>query len=164
MRTKQLIFLLALGLFLAACRANVNLALDENYTYLTISMTEDEAAQLIETILSSGRQGRIINPQADLRDGEIYVAGEVEQQATGRRLPGSLTLRLWAEGGQLQAQVASLDFAGWDASNQRLNEINQSLTEGLARQATQRNNRSELSEVIVQDGALSFTFKTPRRR
>ena len=164
MRTLQITFIVAFGLFLAACRANVDLALDDNYTYLTVSMTEAEATQVIETILSSGRQNRIINPQADLRNGEIHVSGEVEQPAGGRLLSGSLTIRLWAENGHLQAQVASLDFAGWDASNERLNEINQKLAEGFARQAAQRNNRSELSEVIIEDGALSFTFKTPRRQ
>ena len=164
MRTIPIVSILILGLFLAACRANVDLKVDDDFTYLTVSMTEAEAAQAIESILSSGQQGQIINPQADLRDGEIVVSGEVEQQATGKRLPGRLTMRLWAESGHLRAQVTSFDFAGWDASDEQLNEINQSLAEGLARQAARRNNQSELSEVIVRDGELAFTFKTPRRR
>ena len=164
MRTLQIISILVLGLFIAACKANVDLEIDDAYTYLTISMAEEEAANAIESILGSGKQGKIINPQADLRDGEIYVTGEVEQQTTGKRLPGSLTLRLWAENGQLQAKITSLDFAGWDATQERLDEMNQSLAEGMARRAAQRNNRSELSEVIVTDGELAFTFKTPRNR
>jgi len=131
MRTLSIVSILMLGLFLAACRANVDLQVDDDFTYLTVSMTEAEAAQAIETILNSGQQGKIINPQADLRDGEIVVSGEVEQQATGERHPGSLSLRLWAESGHLRAQVTSFDFAGWDASDDQLNNINQSLAEGL---------------------------------
>lgn len=164
MRTIQMISILILGLILTACQANVNLELDDNFSYLTVTMTEEEATNLIETLLSSGQQNQIINPQADLRDGEIYVTGEVEQQRTGQRLPGSLTMRLWAENGQLQAQVTTLNFDGWDASQEQLNNINQSLAEGLARQAARNNNRSELSQVVVQDGELAFTYKTPRRR
>lgn len=164
MRTIQLMSIIILGLLLAACRANVDLQVDDDFTYLTVSQTEAEATALIERILSSGQQSRLINPQADLREGEIFVSGEVEQQGTGQRLPGSLTMRLWAENGQLQAQVATLDFAGWDASSEQLNKINQSLAEGLARQAGRNNNDSELSQVIVRDGELAFTFKTPRRR
>lgn len=164
MRTIQIVFILILSFFLAACQGNVDLRFDDNYSYLTVSMTEDEATNLIESILGSGQQRQLINPQADLREGEVYVSGEVEQQTTGQRLPGSLTLRLWAENGQLQAQAVSLDFAGWDASEEQLNKINQSLAEGLARQAARRNNDSELSQVTIRDGELSFTFKTPRRR
>ncbi|MEM8532208.1 MAG: hypothetical protein AAGF95_15290 [Chloroflexota bacterium] len=163
MRTIQMIFVLILGLILSACQANVNLELDDNFSYLTVTMTEEEAASLIETILSSGQQSKILNPQADLREGEIYVSGEVEQQRTGQRVPGSLTMRLWVENGQLQAQVNTLDFSGWDASQEQLNNINQSLAEGLSRQAS-RNSQSELSQVVVRDGELAFTFKTPRRR
>lgn len=91
------------------------------------------------------------------------VSGEVEQKETGKLHPGSLTLRLWAENGQLQAKVTSLDFAGWDAQPETLDKINRDIAEGMARKAANKNNRSELTDVTIRDGEMSFTFKTPRK-
>jgi hypothetical protein len=62
----------------------------------------------------------------------------------------------------LQAKVTSLDFGGWDATAEKLDEINQALAEGLSRQG--QNSRAELTEVDIQESAIIFTYKTPRER
>jgi hypothetical protein len=94
MRTLKILFILTIFLFLAACQAEIDVRFDDDDSYLIIKFPEDQAAQAIENILSSGPQMKIINPEADLRNGEIFVTGEVKQQFSGEYLPGSLTLHL----------------------------------------------------------------------
>ena len=154
------LLMLSMVVWLAACKANVDLQMDEEYTYLTIFMSEEEAANGIEKALVK----HLVIPQADLREGEVVVSGEVKDKETGKLIPGNLILRLWAENGDLQAKVTSLDFAGWDAQPQTLDKINQDIASGVARRAANKNNRSELTEVIVRDDEMSFTFKTPRKK
>jgi len=164
MRKAQLIPILIFAFFFSGCSASVDLQMDEDYSYLTISMTEEQATEAIEYILSSSKDTQIIDPQADLREGEIYIVGQIREKKTGELYSGSLTLYLWAEDGELRAKVIQLDFKDWKASATRLDNFNRLLSDGLARKVRQKNNKSELTEVVILDSELAFTWKTPRQK
>ena len=143
---------------LAACQAQIGFDLDQDYVYTTIDMDEANAAAAIEKML----EGNLINPQADLRAGEIVVSGDKEIEATGKVESGSMTISMWVEDGYLIAQVTSLDFANWNASGEELAKMNEKLASEMRQHAQLRNSRAELTEVTIQDGGMSFSWRTPR--
>jgi hypothetical protein len=162
MTLQRMTILLALSvaLGLVACRPAVDWEADKEYFYLTITLSEDDATNAIEKALTP----HIINAQADLRDGQIFASGQVKQEKTGKLLSGSLTLELWAENGVLNAKITSLDFGGWDASQEKLGEINQDIADGVAGRVANKESRSELTDVTVSDGEIAFTFRMLRKK
>ena len=57
-----------------------------------------------------------------------------------------------------------IDFADWDASQEELDKMNEKLASEMRHHAQLRNTRAELSEVIIEDGAMSFKFRSPRMK
>ncbi len=163
MRLKYILFIFITGLFLVGCDANISVRQDDTSNYLTITLTEQQAIDLIEKSLGSGNSPKIVNPQADLRNGEIFVSGSVRQPNTNQLVSGNLTIRLWADQGKLKAQVTSFNFAGVEAGEGQLAQINQSVANRLA-QSGPRRGQTELDDVTIQNDEMSLTFKSPRRQ
>ena len=143
---------------LAACQATIGFDIDQDYVYTTIEADEANATAAIEKVLSEN----LINPQADLRTGEIVVSGEKEVEATGTVETGSMTITMFIEDGYLIAQITNLDFANWNASPEELANMNEKLAFEMRQHAQMRNSRAELTEVTIQDSGMSFTWRTPR--
>lgn len=161
-KSSSLIFTLLIFTLLNACGGGFDFRQDDNFNYFTLGMTAEEAATAIETVLSAGNPPAVIEPQAELQQGEIYVQGQVRRQRDDELIPGSLVLRLWAQDGVMQAAVSDLDFAGWDASDQQLNKMNADIAAGVARRAAQNNRQSELTEVSITPEGMRFTWRSPR--
>lgn len=143
---------------MTACQAQIGFDIDKDYVYTTIEADEANAAAAIEKVLGE----TLINPKADLRAGEIVVSGEKEIEASGTIEPGSITITMWVEDGYLIAGVTNLDFANWTASAEELANMNEKLASEMRQHAQMRNSRSELTEVTIQDGGISFSWRTPR--
>ena len=146
--------------FMTACNANVQFNLDENYSYLTITMTEESVENLIETLLTSG-ESRLQNVTADLRAGEIYVIGDA--QTNNGLQSGSLVVDIGAQNGLLDVEVQSFDFGGYSAQQAGIDDFNQRLADGIARNARNNDNGSEFTAVNITSTGLSFTIRTPRQ-
>jgi len=162
MSKQFLILVIALVMpLVAACSADVSLDFDEQYSYLTVEMQEEEVASMIERMLTSG-DSQLQNVNADLRPGEVYVTAEMEAD-NGSMVPGELLILIGAAEGQLQVQVVSFSFAGISTPAERIAEWNQNIAEGLARGADNNERGSEFTQVSITDTTLSFTVRTPRR-
>ena len=162
MRPTGLIALVIFTVLLAACSADIRVRRDNNFNYLMVTIPENEAARVIETILGSGNDADFQEPKVDLRPGEIVVSGKLRQPGSNQLIPGSLIVRLWAENKLLQAEITSIDFEEWQVSSEQLAQINEAVTKGLVQRIVPRRN-SELQQVTIGDHDLSFTFRTARR-
>lgn len=162
MHTKFFALLFALVMpLLAACNANVSFDLDDQYTYLTVSMEEADVASLMETLLTSG-DSQLQNVNADLRPGEVHVTAEIPAD-DGTPVQGELIVLIGAENGQLQVEVVSFRFAGISTSDEQIAQWNQGIADGLARSAENNENGAEFTEVTITDTDLTFSIRTPRR-
>ena len=161
MTVKQLLFTILLIPFLVACSGNVQIRLDENYSYLTITMDEENTENLIETLLTSG-ESRLQNVVADLRNGEIYVTADASTQNNGIQ-SGNLIVYIGVEDGLLDVEIRSFNFGGYSVNQAGIDNFNTRLADSIARNAENRENDSEFTDVTITPTGLSFTIRTPRR-
>lgn len=155
--------MLIVGLFLmpvlVACSANVQFRLDENYSYLTITMTDESVENLIETLLTSG-DSQLQNVQANLRNGDIYVTANAP--TNNGTQSGNLVVRIGDQNGLLDVEVTSFNFGGFTADQAGIADFNQRLANGIARNAENNDNNSDFTDVTVTSTGLTFTIRTPR--
>lgn len=147
-----------------ACTANpsVSLELDENFSYLTVTMDEADVVSSIETVMTAG-DSQFESLTADLQPGAIAFRGNVRTN-TGDLVPGSLSVRIWAQDGELQAAVQSFSFGQMTAQEAGIDEFNRKLAESLSRSAEQRRNPdAKLADVTVTNTSISMTIQSPRR-
>lgn len=155
----SLLVLLALILPLTACD-RVEYVTDDQYSYLTLTLTEQEVADLIVSLLTGGTRPIMQTARADLRAGDIYVEGEIND-GRGGTFPGNLTMRLWSADGVLQASVGQLNFAGYTVDSATLNRINQDIAAGFAASAARNTSGSIITDVVISDTNLRFTIRSP---
>lgn len=164
MRMWMLAALLVLPL--VACNglsANVQFRVDENYNYLTVNMTEEEAQVLFAGIFEENRELQVINPTVDLLPGEIAVSGEVPS-GDGQTVPANLSVQMSVQNGQLNVAVTSMSFAGWQGTQDMLARINSDIAAGIVEAAQNHAGDAQLTEVTITDTALSFTLRAPREQ
>ena len=157
------IFAMLLILPVAACSgvsATVHFRADDDYNYLTINMTEEEAQALFAGILEQSNDLHITNPVVDLRAGEIAISGEAPS-GNDATVPVSLIVQASMENDQPSLLVTSISFAGWEGTPDMLESINNNIAEGLA-SAAEKANDAQLTDVSITDEALSFTLRGPR--
>jgi hypothetical protein len=151
---------------LVACNglsANVQFRVDENYNYLTVNMTEEEAQGLFAGIFEENDELQVINPTVDLLPGEISVSGEVAS-GDGQTVPANLSVQMAVQNGQLNVAVTAMSFAGWNGTPDMLERINRDIANGIA-EATQNNaHDAQLTDVTITDTGLSFTLRAPREQ
>jgi hypothetical protein len=159
MKTRLWIIFLLLALPLLACNAagGFSVRSDDNWNYLTLTMSEEQIRDLIVPILTNGREFRMQNTTLDLRPGEIIVRGDVVGDG-GRLYPGSLSMRAWAAGGRLNLEITTFNFAGFSADAGMLQRINADIATGIARDAA--NSDSETSEVTITDTTFTITWRS----
>jgi hypothetical protein len=153
-------FMLVLAALACNAGADVNVSVDDQYSYLTVSLTEQQVQDVLAGALANAGRVRVENPHVDLQAGQIVVSGEAIGQ-DGRRYPGNMTLQAGAANGALQISIVAVNFNGFTADPDTINRWNADIAAGLGRAAAQ--SASEVSEVAVTDSALSITWRTPRR-
>lgn len=146
---------------LIACNASggIDVRSDNQWNYLTLTMSEAQVRDLIVPLLQNGRDFRMQNVSIDLRPGEIVARGDVIGQ-DGRLYPGSLSLRAWAAAGRLYLEVTTFNFAGFSADAAMLQRFNADVAEGLARSAAESDD--ETHDVTITDTAFSITWRSPK--
>lgn len=148
---------------LAACSgvtATVHFEADEQYNYLTISMTEEQTQELFAGILAESDDLPISNPLVDLHDGEIAISGDVPSGQNGTA-PVSLIIEASSANGQPSLEVTSINFAGWEGTPDMLANINADIAANL-KAAADNAKDGQLTEVSITEDALSFTLRGPR--
>lgn len=165
MRLRMVLMMGLLALTLVGCNQNgsFNVRVDDQYSYLTVSLNEADIRAWLVPALENGRELRMQNPTIDLRPGEIYVSGSVIGR-DGRLYPGNLSLRAWSENNQLQLAVTTFSFAGYVADQGVISRWNADIAAGLERAASNNRNGSETTDVSITDSNLSITWRTPRRQ
>lgn len=149
---------------LVACNglsANVQFRVDEDYNYLTVNMTEEEAQVLFAGIFAENDELQVINPTVDLLPGEISVSGEVPS-GNGQTVPADLSVQMSVQNGTLNVAVTSVSFAGWQGTSEMLTRINSEIAAGIAEAAQNNAHDAELTDVTITDTGLSFTLRAPR--
>lgn len=159
MSTKMIAILALLVAPMIACSANVSFEQDANFNYLTITMTEQQVADIVTDLLQGG-DSQLSNVGVDLRPGEIFVRGIITQD-NGQQVPGSFGIRVWADG-NLRAQISSFDYGALTMDQAGLSDFNRRLTEGLNRAAARDDSPSDITNVTITGSNLSFTIRSPR--
>jgi hypothetical protein len=141
--------------------ANVQILVDENYNYLTVNMTEEEAQTLFAGIFEQSDNLQVINPTVDLLPGEVSVSGEVPS-GNGQTVPANLSVQMSVQNGQLNVALTSMSFAGWQGTPDMLERINSDIAAGIAEATQNRGHDAQLTDVTITDTGLSFTLRAPR--
>jgi hypothetical protein len=164
MKIRVLMFcVLVLGL--AACnRSNVSdVQRDPNGGVdATVSLTEQEVNDTVVEALSRQGNPLLRNPKIDLQPGQLVIKGEHERRDGKGTVSGSVTVTITVQNGSLLAQVTKADIEGYDASDPRIAEFNQKLTDAFNRRANRENKQLTFTAVTITDTNLTFTINLKR--
>jgi hypothetical protein len=158
---RKMLLSIVLVFVLAAC-GRVDFRQDDQYSYLTITLTSEEVTGFIERLLTEGATPLMRMADAQLREGEIFVTGAVND-GRGGTVEGTLSIRIAAQNGALEASVTQLNFAGYTADQTALSRINSDIAAGLARSAQDNRSGTDISAVAITPGGLNVTFRSVRQ-
>lgn len=152
---KQLLSILLITV-LAGCGASVQ---EDGSINIPISLTEstvnDLLSQAIANIEADGQRLQVQNLRVDLQAGQIVVNGDFGQPPT----PGSLTVSVTADGQQVVAAVTSVNIAGIDPNDARIQQVNDAISRALGGQvASGQSGTVRVVAASVTDDALSITI------
>jgi regulator of protease activity HflC (stomatin/prohibitin superfamily) len=157
MLQRVFLFLVAV-VSLAACQfGSVSVERNADGTAdVTVSLTESEANTMIQAALEQSANPLLRNPSVDLQSGQLVISGEHDRKDGGGRVSGTASVTLAVVNGEIQAQVTSATFEGWDVSDARIAEFNQQLAAQLGGRARRDNARATLSSITISDNALNI--------
>ncbi|MBW4439308.1 MAG: hypothetical protein KME04_19360 [Pleurocapsa minor GSE-CHR-MK-17-07R] len=158
---RKVLLSIVLMFVLAAC-GRVDFRQDDQYSYLTITLTSEEVTGFVERLLTEGATPLMRSASAELREGEIFVTGDVND-GRGGVVGGTLSIRMSAQDGVLDAAVTQLNFAGYTADQNALARINSDIAAGLAASARNNNSGSDISAIDITPVGLSITFRSVRQ-
>jgi hypothetical protein len=164
MRTRILI-LFGLLMILAGCnRGDVtDIQRDANGgADVTYKITESEINTAISSALAASANPLLRNPTVDLQPGQIVIKGERDRLDGSGRISGSVTLTLTVQNGALLAQITKADIEGWDASDARIAEFNQRLTDDFTRRANRDNKQITFTSATITDTDVELVFNVKR--
>lgn len=164
---KTLFSLCFLAFTLVGCQGRLTVDLDrqsDGSTNVTVGISEQDVNSTIQTALNNSQDPFIVDPVIDLQPDRIVITGQIIDR-NGRQVPGSLTFTARAANGELIVEITEADYAGYDASDARIAEINQQIAASLGQRARQgRQSNATLTDVSITNDALSITVNVPSRR
>lgn len=163
---KRLLLILPLLLMLAACnRDNVDVQRNGDGTAtITVTLNEAEVNTMIETALNRADDPLLRDPGVDLQNGQMVITGEYDRQDGGGSVSGSLTLTASIDNGRLQLEVTSINIEGFDVTDERIAEFNESLAVLMSNRARQDNPRATLTSVSITEDTFSFSLVVNTQR
>ncbi len=165
MKIRMLILLSLLIIALAACnRGNVSdVQRDPNGGVdATVTLTEQEVNDAVVEALSKQGNPLLRNPKIDLQPGQLVINGEHERRDGKGTVSGSVTATVTVQNGSLLAQITKADIEGWDATDSRIAEFNQKLTDAFNRRANRDNKQITFTAITITDTNLTFTVNVKR--
>lgn len=128
----------------------------------TLTLTEQEVNDTVAEALSKQANPLLRNPTIDLQAGQLVINGTHERRDGQGSVSGSITITLTIQNGALLAQITQADIEGWDASDARISEFNQRLTEGFTIRSNRDRGQLTFKAVSITDSELSFTVNVKR--
>ncbi len=128
----------------------------------TVSLTGQEVNDAVIEALSKQGNPLLRNPTIDLQPGQLVINGEHERRDGKGTVSGSLTMTITVQNGSLLAQITKADVEGFDASDPRIVEFNQKLTDAFNHRANRDNKQITFTAITISDTNLTFTVNIKR--
>jgi hypothetical protein len=132
---------------------------DETHYNITVTLTEASVQAALLPIFGTGAQAWLLNPQIDLREGDLHITGGLKQQQ-GDPIPVTLGVALGVTDGKLTLTVTALSLGFWSATPANLADLNADLAAGMAR--GQRGDGS-LQTITITNNRLSIQIRSPKQ-
>lgn len=161
MKTRILVLFGVLMLALAGCNRGTveDVQRDPNGgADVTYKLTQSDINTAITDALSARSNPLLRNPTVDLQPGQIVINGEHERRDGTGTVSGSITMTLTVQNGTLLAQISQANIEGWDATDPRIAEFNQRLTDDFSRRANRDNKQITFTSVSITDDAVELVF------
>ncbi len=150
-----------LGLASLACSIG-GLTLGRNSATLDIQLKEDQLNDLFERVASQTLYGgeNLLKKleKVEMHEGFVRIYGS-HDLPDGSTVNGSFDVSVGALNNTLQVQVIAVDIPGMDLNNERIQNINQTLTEELTRVVTETNGDVSFQKAEVHEDALYLTVE-----
>lgn len=157
----RIVLLLVLILTLVGCRSREVEQNNDGTATITIGLIEDEINSIITNALNNAENPLLSDPVADLQVGQIVVSGEHDLQDGSGNVPASITLQVSVVNGSIQSQVVQADIEGWDASDERIQQMNEQLATRLAEIAREENANASFDSINITDNILEIAIIVP---
>lgn len=128
----------------------------------TVTLTEQEVNDAVTDALSKQANPLLRNPKVDLQAGQLVINGEHERRDGKGKVSGSVTVMISVQDGALLPQITKADIEGWDATDSRIAEFNQKLTDAFNRRANRDNKQITFQSIAITDNDLTFTVNVKR--
>ena len=161
----RVLMLCMVVLGLAACnRGNINdVQRDPNGGVdITVSLTEQEVNDAVVEALSKQGNPLLRNPKVDLQPGQLVINGEHERRDGQGTVSGNIIITIAVQDATILPQISKANVEGWDASDSRIAEFNQRLTDVFNRRANRDNNQITFKSITISDTDLTFIVNIKR--
>ncbi len=138
------------------------LTLGRNSATLDVKIKEDQLNQIFERIAGQTFYGgeslleRL--DRVEMHEGFVRVYGS-HNLPDGSPVNGSFDVSIAAQNNILQVQVTAVDFAGMDLNDERIQNVNQTLSEELTRLVTETSGDVSFQKAEVHEDALYLTVE-----
>jgi hypothetical protein len=153
--------LFALTLLLSACNFSAERSPSGGLD-VTVAVSEADVNTAIRRALDASADPLLRNPSVDLQNGQIVVSGEHDRRDGGGRVSGTVTLTAGVANGALTLQASSLAIDGFEATDARLTEFNQTLAAALNQLAANTRGQITILAVTVNDTEMQIRFNAQR--
>lgn len=127
---------------------------------ITVSLTETEVNDILRDVVENRDDPLLRDLSVDLRPGVIQLNGTYDRRDGTGSDDGSITMSVGVTNNRLTLNISDVDIAGYDLGDDRIQQINRDIEEGLAQAAQNSDNQSQLTAVSITDTNLSFTIRT----
>lgn len=153
--------LFALILLLTACNFSAERSPSGGLD-VTVSVSESDVNTAIRRALDASADPLLRDPSVDLQNGQIVVSGEHDRRDGSGRVSGTVTLTAGVANGALTLQASSLAIEGFEATDSRLTEFNQTLAAALNQLAANTRGQITILAVTVTDSEMQIRFNAQR--
>lgn len=154
----QRIALVLIAIFALAACDNVSVEPGEDgETILTISLTEAEFNTLISAVLENADEPVVQDASVDFQDGQVVISGDYTREEGGQ-VSGSATMVIETVDGVVNAEIVSVDVQGIEVTDERIDTLNQQISEALAELAAENNPAATLQNITITDDALQINI------
>lgn len=128
-------------------------------SHFSVTITEGQITDFINRKNAENQSAAVSDIQVFLRDGQIQVIGQTENNSGNATTLQLVATVLVAEDGKLQIKITSAQLGNLPIPTQLLDSLTKSINDALNGQSTTGTERLQIESIVIAEGYMTITGK-----
>ncbi|MEM6284471.1 MAG: hypothetical protein AAF787_19925 [Chloroflexota bacterium] len=157
----QLLLALIAGLALTACNATFDVQTTDQYSDITLRMSEADVQALANDLLDAGNSS-VQSIDVDLRPGTIFIEGELGETPEAT-MNAQLAVQLTTTpNGDVRATMTLLSILGFQTGATELAHLNRDIADSINAAVADSRDQNRITAIAITDHNLAITLRSFR--